>query len=100
MHWSQHNLRSNPIGLKTPMKAKERIVEALRDENKPWAERTARVRSILDEFKGSYAARYLLEALMIMGGDVLTGCKIRGACQLVDAIDLLTPPENDKAVIT
>jgi hypothetical protein len=83
--------------------AKEKIVATLRDDTKGWAERTATVRTILDEFKGSYAARYFLEALMMMGGDnptnlvlLRTGCELRGTCQLFDAIQLLTPPEVNK----
>ena len=77
--------------------AKVKIVELLRDESKTWTDKSVRLCAILDEFKGSYAARYLLEALMMMGGDNPTnlvllrrGCALRRPGQLLDAIELLT----------
>lgn len=87
--------------------AKAKIVELLRDDTETWTDKTTKLRDILDEFKGSYAARYFLEAILMMGGDnptnlvlLRTGCNFRRSHQLLDAIELLTPPTIEQTLET
>jgi hypothetical protein len=75
--------------------AKAKIVELLRDDTDTWTNKTTKLQAILDEFKGSYAARYFLEAILMTGGDNPTNLVLLRTRkhQLLDAIELLTPPE-------
>jgi len=74
--------------------AKEKIVELLRDDSKTLTEKSTELRAILDEFKGSYAARYFLEAIKIMGANNPTDLVViilGPNSKLLNTIELLKP---------
>jgi hypothetical protein len=83
--------------------AKARIVAILlRDDDDNMANKAKVLQAVLDDYKGSYAVHYFLEALREMGGDNPTNVAFlrtstniahaKAGHRLLDAIELLTPP--------